>query len=76
MKAETEKWEKTIGLADMHGTVAEVSYMPPDDDSDAPFTTVALRSGSALISAGATPTALRQLSAAFLDAADAMEASR
>jgi hypothetical protein len=74
MAAETEQWEKAIGLADMHGTVARVSYSPPDGEDDEPFATVGMSSGSAMISSSATPTALRQLAAAYLDAADALEA--
>ena len=68
------QWEKTIGLADMHGTVARVIHTPADSEGDA-ITQVALTCGGARIDFAPTPEALRQLAAAFLDGADAMEGS-
>lgn len=67
-------WEKKIGLADMHGTVAEISYSPAEDDLP-PSSSFIVSSGAARIQCLPTPTALRQLAAAALDAADAMEES-
>jgi hypothetical protein len=68
----SEDWERKIGMADMHGTVATVNYSPPDSEGDA-YTSVSLTSGAASIHAAPTPGALRQLAAAMLDAADAMD---
>lgn len=68
----TEDWERTIGLADAHGTVARVAF---DEDEDGAIASVSLRSGAAAILACPTPEALRQLAAAMLDAADAMQRS-
>lgn len=70
-----ERWEKTIGLADMHGTVAVVTYEPPEDVDDRGYGSVQLRTGGANLNASPTPAALRQLAAAYLDLADALEAS-
>jgi hypothetical protein len=50
----SDEWEKKIGLADIYGTVAEVSFLP--------------------VHVSPTAGALRQLAAAMLDGADAMEA--
>jgi hypothetical protein len=70
----TEAWEKKIGLADIYGTVAEVSFIPADGEGDA-MTTVTMRNGAFTLHASPTAGALRQLAAAMLDGADAMEAA-
>jgi hypothetical protein len=67
-------WEKKIGLADMHGTVAEIGYSPEEDDLP-PCASFLVSSGAARVQCNPTPTALRQLAAAALDAAEAMEAT-
>jgi hypothetical protein len=72
--ASDEAWEKTIGLADMNGTVARVSFEPASGDFDA-STAVAIRTGAANVNCLPTATALRQWAAAVLDGADAMEGS-
>lgn len=67
------EWEKRIGLADMNGTVATVGFTPADSDGDA-ITSLTLKTGGAHIFSSPTPQACRQLAAALLDGADAMEA--
>lgn len=67
-----ESFERRVGLADMHGTVAEVRFTPEDGEGEA-CVHAGLSVGSAPISAMPTPEALRQWAAALLDAADAME---
>lgn len=67
-----EPWSRTIGLADMYGTVAHVSFDPADGDGDA-MATIHFSAGAARLIASPTPEALRQLAAAYLDAADAVE---
>lgn len=64
-----DKWEKTIGLADLHGTVARINYDPPEDESDA-YASFTLSCGSASMHCSPTPEAMRQLAAALLDAAE------
>lgn len=68
-----ERWEKTIGLADMHGTVAEVAFEPPEPDEDLGFGSIRFRTGGATVHSSPTPAALRQLAAAYLDLADDLE---
>jgi hypothetical protein len=65
--------EKRIGMADLYGTTATVSFWPPDDEDDTP--TIALRLGVGQCRAEGFPTveAARQLAAALLDAADQMD---
>lgn len=73
-----ERWERAIGLADLHGVVIELSFEPADqvEDFDASGS-VTMRSGAGRISASSTtPEALRQLSAASLDLADRLEEAR
>jgi hypothetical protein len=74
MSANTEEWEKKIGLADIYGTVAEVSFVPADGEGDA-MTTMTMRNGAFTLHASPTPAALRQLAGALLDGAEAMETS-
>lgn len=74
MSDATEQWNKRIGLADAYGTVAEVAYMPADAEGDA-LAQLVVRSGAASLHCCPTPQALRQLAAALLDGADAMEQS-
>ena len=69
-----DEWEKTIGLADMHGTVARVNFVPGDGADLDPLTHVSLQVGGANVHAAPTPEALRRWAAALLDGADAMEA--
>jgi hypothetical protein len=68
-----ERFEKTIGLADMHGTVAAVTFEPPEEIDELGYVSIQLRTGGATIIASPTPKALRELAGAYLDAADAME---
>jgi hypothetical protein len=74
MSAATEEWNKRIGLADAHGTVVDVNYSPADPEGDALLQIVA-RSGASSLHCYPTPQALRQLAAALLDGADALEQS-
>lgn len=74
MSAATESWSKRIGLADRDGTVVEVHYSPPDSEGGA-IVQVVTRTGAASLHCCPTPQALRQLAAALLDGADAMESS-
>ena len=67
----SEEWEKTIGLADMHGTRVRVVYSPADADGDA-MASLNILTGGATVFTSPTPEACRQLAAALLDAADAM----
>jgi len=69
----TDEWEKRIGLADMHGTVATVGFTPADSEGDA-ITSLTLKTGGANVFTAPTPEACRQLAAALLDGAEAMEA--
>lgn len=73
-----ERWERSIGLADVHGTVIELSFEPVDQVEEYEASgTVLMRSGAARIQAtGTTPEAMRQLSAAALDLADRLEEAR
>lgn len=71
----SDEWEKTIGLADMYGTVAKVSFTPPDEEFDFAATTLVLNAGAASIHVNPTPDALRRLAAALLDGAEQMEQS-
>lgn len=66
-------WEKTIGLADMYGTVAKVSFSPADEEFDIALTTLVLNAGAASIRVSPTPEAIRQLAAALLDGVEQME---
>lgn len=65
-------WEVRVGMADMYGTVATVGYYAEDEDGDA---IISLRLGIGNCEARTAPTAVaaRQLAAALLDAADALE---
>lgn len=69
----TDEWEKRIGLADMHGTLATVGFTPADSEGGA-ITSLNVRTGAASILSMPSPEACRQLAAALLDGADAMEA--
>jgi hypothetical protein len=73
VSAESEPWTRTIGMADMNGTVADVTFEPAADELPAQ-TSIHLRTGGARLHMSPTPAALRQLAAAMLDGADAMEA--
>lgn len=70
-----DEWERKIGLADMHGVVAEVGFSPDDGEFE-PMASVALVSGGARIQAFPTVEALRQFGAAVLDAADALSEAK
>lgn len=65
-------WEKKVGLADLHGTVVEIAYSPPEDELPA-CATFLVASGAARVRANPTPAALRMLAAAALDAAEQVE---
>jgi len=69
----SDEWEKRIGLADMHGTVATVGFTPADSEGGA-VTSLNLRTGAASILSMPTAESCRQLAAALLDGAEAMEA--
>lgn len=71
-------WERSIGLADHHGSVVELNFSAADEVEDYPASgSFVMRSGAARISAtGTTPEAMRQLSAAALDLADKLEEAR
>lgn len=64
--------ERRIGLADIYGTVCEVTVLDDTDDDDAePSIHLTLSCGASSTRGIATPTAARQIAAALLDAADA-----
>jgi hypothetical protein len=71
MKA-TEETEVRIGLADHHGTVAEINFWPEDAEDKAQIN-LNLGSGSCWARGYPTAAAARQIAAALLDAADRME---
>jgi len=64
-------WEKRIGLADHYGSTVEVGFEDPGDDDAC----IALWLGVGQCGGRGYPTAeaARQIAAALLDAADAME---
>lgn len=68
-------WERKIGLADHDGTTVEVRWVPADEEGDG-LVGIYLQTGAATLNAHAEPIALRQLAAALLDGADALEAER
>lgn len=61
-----------IGLADIHGTRAELDVLRDDDGTD-PSIHLSLACGASSTRAMPTPGACRQLAAALLDAADEVE---
>lgn len=69
----SEPIEREIGLVDLHGSVARISYDPPEDVDDRGFAQLQLRTGGAMVSASPTAKAWRELAAAALDVADALE---
>ena len=69
-----KEWTKRIGLADHYGTTAEVTFYPVDDEGDADLT-INIGIGGCIAEAAPTPEAARQLAAALLDAADAVDAT-
>ena len=69
-----KEWTKRIGLADHYGTTAEVTFYPADNESEADLT-FSLGIGGCSAHTTPTPEAARQLAAALLDAADAVDAT-
>jgi hypothetical protein len=67
-------FEKTIGLADIYGTRAEVAVL--DEDEDDPTIHLSLVCGGSATRAMPTLEAARQLAAALLDGADLIERER
>ena len=65
-------WTKRIGLADYDGTTAEIKFWDEDEDGEP---TISLWLGINGCGGRGFPTAeaARQIAAALLDAADAME---
>jgi hypothetical protein len=76
MPDQNARWETKIGLADMHGTVLEVGFEPPEDEEDIAYGTVAMTSGAARFACSPEPDALRRSAAALLDLAEGLEAHK